>query len=79
MDFIFFGGHWSENKRKWKDKQILGSCQKAEEAVKHEDDYDTNFCWSTGKGLPLLEKETWRIGYQRKNRYHPDDSRVKIS
>ena len=32
----------SENKRKRKDRQILGSCQRAEKVVEHEDGGDTN-------------------------------------
>ena len=44
MDFAV-PTHQSENKRKRKDSQILGSSQRTEKAVEHESDGDTNNSW----------------------------------
>ena len=41
----------SENKRKWKDRQIPGSCQRAEKTGKHESDSDTKCSWCSWNGL----------------------------
>ena len=39
-----------------KDKQILGSCKRAEKAVEHEGNSDTNSNWCTGNGHQELGK-----------------------
>ena len=36
-----------ENKRKQKDIQILGPCQRTEKAMEHECQGNTNYCWCT--------------------------------
>ena len=36
------GGSQIKTKRKWKDRQILGFCQRAEKAMEHEGDSDTD-------------------------------------
>ena len=40
--FCHFSRQQRENKRKQKDRQILGSCQRAEKTVEHESDSDNN-------------------------------------
>ena len=40
--FCYPSGAQGENERKWTDKQIIGSFQKAIKAVKYEGDSDTN-------------------------------------
>ena len=39
--FWHFGRPQSENKRKLKDRQIVGSCQRTKKAAEHESDTDT--------------------------------------
>ena len=68
-----------ENERKGKDRQIPGSCQRAEEADEHEGDGDTNCSWCPWNGPQEPGKETGWIGDQRKNRYHLDYITIKIS
>ena len=42
-----------------KDRQMLGSCQRAEKVVEHESDSDTNCNWCTWNGLQgLVKKKT---------------------
>ena len=40
-------GPQSENKRKWKEKQILGPCQRTEKTMEDEGNSDTTCCWCT--------------------------------
>ena len=44
----------SKDERKWRDKQILGSCRGTEEALEH--DGDTNCSWYTWNGAEKLGK-----------------------
>ena len=46
-------------KRKQKDREIPGSCQRAKKAVKHESDDDINCNWSTWYS-PQRDCEDWR-------------------
>ena len=54
-----------------KDKQILGSCQRAEKPVEHEGDIDTNYSWCTWDNFQRLRKKTGGTGYQKKDRDQP--------
>ena len=45
------------NERKWKDKQILGFCQRVEEVGEHEGDGTTNCNWGSWNSLQEHEKE----------------------
>ena len=40
------------------DRQIVGSCQRAQKAMEHEGDGDINFSWRPRKSLLGLRKET---------------------
>ena len=40
--FFYSGWPLSETKINWKDRQILGSCQRAEKTVEREGDSDTS-------------------------------------
>ena len=65
----FYHSSWPqrENKRKQKDRQILGSCQRGEKAEKHEGDSDTNSSWYTWNCYIL---DLWSF-MGIKNRMHP--------
>ena len=66
-------------KRKQKDIQIPGSCQRTKKKkLKHEDDSDTNSCLCTYNSLQRLEKGIGGIANQRKNLGHTDNSMDKI-
>ena len=41
MDFAVWEDH-SENQIKWKERQIVGPCQRTKKAVKHVSDGDNN-------------------------------------
>ena len=59
---MFFNGFYysdkqlSENKRTWKDKQILGSYQRSEKAVEHKNNSDTSYSWCPWNIPKVLEK-----------------------
>ena len=59
-------------KKKQKDRQLLGYCQKAKKAVEHESDGNTNCSWFTLNGPQSSEKKTEESGTrdQRKNQEH---------
>ena len=59
-----------KNKRKRKDKQILGSCQRTKKAVKHKSDSDTNCICSTWNDSNMLGKRKRRNVDERNNRDH---------
>ena len=59
--FYSSSGLLIENKRKQKDRKIHGSCQRAEKAMEHEGDGDTNYILSTCNGTWKLENETLKI------------------
>ena len=67
-----------ENERMQKDRQIFGSCKRAEKAVEHKADSDANNRWCTRNSLQGLRNKTGGIGNQRKNLGHTDHSIVKI-
>ena len=69
----------SENERKRKDRQILGSCLRAEKLMKYEGDGDTNCSWNNWNGPQRHRKETMETEDQRKNREHLDHGTAKIS
>ena len=48
MYFALPADHKAKDKRKRKDKQILGPCQRDEKTVEHEGDGDTNCSRRTG-------------------------------
>ena len=52
----------SKNKSKWLDRQILGSCLRAEKAVEHESDNDTNCRWCSWNSPQRPGKETGGTG-----------------
>ena len=58
---------------------MLGFCGRAEPAVEHEGDGDTNCIWDTWNGSQELEMETGRNENLAKNGDHPDRSTLKIS
>ena len=66
------------NKRKRKDRQILGSCLKTEKVVEYEGDGDTNCNRCTWNDSYGLGEKTGRTGNQRKNRDHQKHNIVKI-
>ena len=69
----------SENWRKWKDRQILGSCLSSEKAVRHERDSDSWYGWCTWIGRQGLGKEIIGIWNQRKNRDYLENINFKIN
>ena len=68
-----------ENQRKWKNRLILGSCQRIEKVVEHKSDSDTNCSWCTWNGLQRLGKETGTNENQWMNSDHLDYSIIDIS
>ena len=54
-------------------------CWRTEKVVEHESDSDTNSNLSTWIGLQKLVKGSERVGHQRMNQDHPDNSIVEIS
>ena len=56
------GGPQSENKRKRKDRQVLGPCQRTEKVVELEGKGDTNCSWRAWNWAQKVEKDTRRIG-----------------
>ena len=74
---IISDGTLSENKRKQKDKRILGPCQGTKKAMKYKGDGDINCSWCTWKSLQKLRKENGKIGKQQKNR-DPQDYNIDM-
>ena len=72
---------WPQNeiKRKWKDRHILGPCERTKKTVEHEGDSDTNSSWCTWNGSQRLGKEMEGIRNQRKNPDHSYCCIVRIS
>ena len=65
--FCRLGGPQNENKRKRKDKQIIGTCQKTEKAIEDEGEGDSNCNWRTWNSvLKALIKDwaTWKSEYE---------------
>ena len=60
--FCYSSKSKSENKRGWKDRQIFGSCQRAEKAVEHDGDGDTNCSWDAWNSSQRLEEKNVGIG-----------------
>ena len=54
IDFCHSSRPYSENKRKRKERQVLGPCQKVEKVVEHECAGDTTCCWGPGDGPQKL-------------------------
>ena len=54
--FCRSGSPQIENKRKRKERQILGPCQRTKKTVEHEGDDDSNYRWSPSNGPKKLEK-----------------------
>ena len=77
--FCCFRGSQSENERHWKDRQILGSCQRAEKVLEHKGNGDTNWSLCTWNSSKRLGKKTGEIGNQRNDKIHPNYTIVKIS
>ena len=75
--FCRSSGPQSQNKRKRKDKQIIGSYQRAEKTVEYHGDGDTNCRWCTWKSPQRLVKETRGMVNRSKNQ-DLDYSIVKI-
>ena len=63
--------------KKQKDGQILGSCQRAEEAIEPEGDGDTTCIWCTWNSPQRPGKETGDTGNQRKYQDHTKHSSFK--
>ena len=76
IGFCGSSGSQSQNKRKEKDRQVFGSCQRAEKVVEHEGDSDANCSWCSWNGSS--RKEIRGNGDLEKNQDHPDSSIVKI-
>ena len=55
---LYPGRQQSENKRKQKDRQILGPCQRTKKTVKC--DSDTSCSWCTWNSSQRLGKIDWR-------------------
>ena len=68
----------SENRRKQKDRQIIGPCKRNKITGEQEGDGDTNRSWCTWNGGKSLRRMTGGIGNRRKDRYHPDFSIIEI-
>ena len=61
------------------DRPIFGFCQKADEAMGHEGDGDTNGILSNWNSFQRFRKEAGRIADKTENRDYLDQSAVKIS
>ena len=57
-------------KRKRKDREIMGPCQKTKNAVEYEGDCCTNYCWRPWNCRQKLVRKTRGIENQRKNQDH---------
>ena len=68
MDFA--GGPQSENQRKRKERQVLGSCWRTKKAMDQEVHGDTNCDWRTWNDPQKLGKRIGRDGNQKTNRDH---------
>ena len=79
VDFAILADHREKIKEKQEDRQILGSCQRAEKAVEHKNDDDSNWSWCPWNGPQTPGKETEGTGDQGKNWVNPDHSTTKIS
>ena len=60
-EFCCSGGPPSKNKRKWKDRQILGPCQRTEIAVEPEGDGNTSYVCYTRIGPQRFGSESGGI------------------
>ena len=67
-----------ENKRKWKDRQILGLCQRTEKDVEHEGQAITIVVGAL-EMVPKIKRGDWRNWKSVENQNHPDFSIAKIS
>ena len=70
------GGPQSKCQTKRKAKQVLGLRQKTKKAVEHESNSDNNCNWRAWMGPQKLSKRAGKVGNQRMNRDHPNDSIV---
>ena len=51
----------SENKRKWKESQVLRICQRTKKkTMEHEGDSDSNYNWGTRKNSQRFGKKDWK-------------------
>ena len=85
LRFCGSSGTSSENKRKQNERQILNSCERAED-VEYEVDDDISCSWCTWNGFQRLKKKKKKkkkkvkdIGNQRKNKDDTDHSLVEIN
>ena len=74
-----FGAPLSKNKRKRKDRQILGLCSGTKKNCGKSGWRYTYCSWSVWNSLQVLDKETGGIGNQRKNQNHQYHCNAKIS
>ena len=74
--FCCFSELQIENKRKQKDRQILGPYPETKNAVEHKGDGNTNCTWNDPQ---RIGKEIGTVGNWRKNLDHSNYSIVKIS
>ena len=59
--FCCYHGSESDNERKQKDGNIIGSCQRAEKAVEHKSDGDNSWSWCARKFPQGLEKRLEKL------------------
>ena len=76
--FCHFCGSQSENKRKRKDKQTFGPCQRTKKALKHKVNVNTNCAWCTSNGLKGPVEGTGETRNQSENWSRPEYGIDKI-
>ena len=79
VDFAVPIGRRVKKKRKPKNRQILGPCQRTKKAMEHESDSHTNCSWCNWNGPQRIEKGIQTIRNQRKNRDDSDYGIIEIS
>ena len=72
------GRQWVKLKDSEK-RDISGPCKRAEEAMEHEGDGDTNYGWCIWNNRQRIGKETGRLRNMRSSRDQQDYSITKIS
>ena len=72
------GIHKGENQRKQKQRQVLGPCQRTDNAEEHESDGDISCNWRDWNGPQSRRKTARRIGNQRVNLDHRHYSITEI-
>ena len=77
MDFTVSAEYRVKIKESKKVHKYLDLARELKKAVEHEGDGDTNCNWCTWNDPQRLRRNTGRIGNERKNEDHPNDSIVE--